>query len=56
MAKPKKATVFTKNQLLATKRYARRRDLLGALLADDRSYTIEEVDATVKNFLKGKVK
>ena len=46
----------SKEQLLRSQRYMKRRDLLGALLEDDKRYTIEEVDAAIDNFMKGKVK
>ena len=47
--------IFTKAQLLQSKRYAHRVDLLGALL-EDREYTLEEVDALLNQFMKGKGK
>lgn len=46
----------SKEQLLRSKRYAKRVDLLGALLDDTKQYTIEEVDAAIDTFMKGKVK
>lgn len=46
---------YTKQQLLSSKRYANRRDLVGALLDDDGEYTIDAVDAAIKNYMKGKV-
>ena len=39
------ATAFTKAQLVASQRYAHRRDLIGALLEDGKTYTLNEVDA-----------
>lgn len=50
------APTHSKEQLLRSQRYMKRRDLLGALLEDDKRYTIEEVDAAIDNFMKGKVK
>lgn len=47
---------YTKEQLVASRRYADRRDLISALLEDGRSYTTDEVDALIKKYLKGKVK
>lgn len=47
---------FTKAQLLESKRYCDRRDMINALLADDEHYTIERADAMVDKFMKGKVK
>lgn len=53
--RPKDAPVFTRAQLAASKRYAQRRDLLHALLEDDRTYTTAEVDVLIERFMKGKV-
>ena len=46
---------FTKDQLLASKRYANRKDLIGALLVDGKEYTTDAVDALIEKYLKGKV-
>ena len=54
-AKPA-APTHSKEQLLRSQRYAKRRDLLGALLEDGKWYTLEEVDTAIENFMKGKVK
>ena len=40
------AAAFTKAQLVASQRYVHRRDLIGALLEDGKTYTLNEVDAT----------
>lgn len=45
----------TKEQILRSERYAKRRDLLTALLEDDKQYTLEEVDTAIDKFMKGKV-
>lgn len=50
------ATKYSKEQLVRSERYVRRRDLLGALLKDGKAYTFEEVDAMLNNYMKGKVK
>ncbi|MCI8285551.1 MAG: hypothetical protein HFE90_09880 [Firmicutes bacterium] len=47
---------FTKEKLLTFERYKNRRDLLTALLDDDRRYTIKEADEAIENFMKGGVK
>ena len=41
---------FSKAQLLKSKKYAHRRDLVGALLVDDKLYTFDKVDALIKNY------
>ncbi len=50
------AASYTKDQLLRSQRYASRRDLLGALLEDGKSYTAAQVDKEINQFLKRKVK
>jgi hypothetical protein len=50
------AAVFTKEQLAASKRYANRRDVISALLEDGKSYTLQEVDTLIENFMKGTVR
>lgn len=51
-----KAATYTKEQLMASNRYANRRDLISALLEDGKTYTLKEVDALMEKFMKGKVK
>ena len=46
---------YSKEQLLNSKRYSNRRDALGVILADDKKYTIEDVDSLLEKFMKGKV-
>lgn len=53
--KPPEEADFTKEKLLTFKRYKNRRDLLTALLDDDKRYTIKEADAAIENFMKGGV-
>lgn len=48
--------VFTKEQILWSKKYANRRDVLGAILEDGKQYTLTEVDTLLDKFMKGKVK
>lgn len=50
-----KATKYTKEQLLASRRFATRRDLLGVLLKDSETYSIAEADSLIQKILKGKV-
>lgn len=42
---------FTKEQILKTKRFAHRRDLLGVLLADGESYSFEDCEALLDSFM-----
>lgn len=54
--KTKQEPMFTKEQILASNKYANKRDILNALLRDDEVYTIEKIDSLIKKFMKGKVK
>jgi hypothetical protein len=47
---------FTKEQILASSKYSNRRDVLGAILSDNDTYTFEKVDSLLEKFMKGKVK
>lgn len=51
-----KENIFTKNQLILSKKYSDRKDLLNVLLEDKKSYSIKEVDKLIDNFMKAKVK
>ena len=48
--------MFSKEQILASARYANRRDLVDALLDEKESYTLETVDNMIENYMKGRVK
>lgn len=50
------AATFSKEQVLFAKKYVERRDLLAALLVDDKFYTLAEVDQLIEDFLKKEVK
>lgn len=47
---------FSKEQLLKSKKYANRKDLLGVLLEDKKEYSFTEVDAVIDKFMKRGVK
>lgn len=47
---------FSKSQLVNSNRFLMERDLLYALLADDKTYTIDEVTTMISDFKKGEVK
>lgn len=47
---------FSKEQILKSRRYEGRRDLLGVLLSDKKSYSCAEIEKILDDFLKGKVK
>lgn len=48
-------SVYTKEQILSSKKYKSRRDALGVVLADGKTYTLEEVDSLLETFMKGTV-
>jgi len=50
------AVRYTVSQILTSKRYAERRDALGAILDARKTYTLPEVEKLLDEFMKGKVK
>lgn len=54
-AKAAASETFQKESILASAKYANRRDALSVLLEDNKDYTLEEVDTILENFMKGKV-
>lgn len=50
------STRYTKKQLIGSEKYRSQKDLLGALLDDEKSYSKTETEETMNQFLKGKVK
>jgi hypothetical protein len=47
---------FSREQAVASARYANRRDLVSSLLKDGETYTIAEIDKKIDEYKKGKVK
>ena len=47
--------VFSKEQLISSSKYIARRDLLDALLDDNKEYSINETETIIERFMKGKV-
>ena len=47
---------FLKEQLLASKRFEDRRDIIDALLEDGKLYSLTAVEEKIKDYRKGKVK
>lgn len=45
---------FTKVQFVKSQRFANRRDILNALLDDNETYSVDEVEQIIKDFLTGK--
>ena len=50
------APAFTREQLMASNRYANQRDIIKALLETGKLYTFAQVDGLIEKFKKGKVK
>lgn len=46
---------FSKAQLMASNKYADRKDLIGALLDNNKTYTTAQVDSLIEKYMKGKV-
>lgn len=47
---------FTRRALMSSARYQDKKDLVRALLKEDRKYTVSETDEMIEKFRKGKVK
>ena len=47
---------YSKAQILASNRYANRKDVLAVILDDKKVYSPDEVDDLLNKFMKGKVK
>lgn len=49
-----KVLKFSKKQFVESRRFAKRKDLVNALLKEGETYSIIEVETLIKNFLYGK--
>lgn len=47
---------FSKEQMISSKRFSKQRDLVEALLDDEKKYTMEQVNEKIHKYMKGKVK
>ena len=52
----KQEVLFTKEQILASKKYVDRKDVCNTVIPDDFHGTLKEVDVLIEKFMKGKVK
>ena len=52
---PKAEAMFTKAQLIGSKHFQHRRDVIRAMLDDDKRYTIKQAQATIDEFFGKKV-
>lgn len=46
---------YTKDQILSSKRFADRKDIVGVVLKDSVKYSIDEVEQHINEFMKGEV-
>lgn len=46
---------FTKEQIINSKKYNKYRDVLKSILEENKSYSIEDIEQIIKEFLKRKV-
>lgn len=46
---------FSKLQIINSKRFRANKDLLNAILDNEKKYTLEEIEELIKEFKKGKV-
>ena len=55
-----KATIqeetYTKQAIINSKKYIRQKDLINALLDNNKKYTLKEVDGIIEKYLKGVIK
>ncbi len=54
--KTKAPLKFTKEQLLQSERFFNRKDILAALLTNDKEYSFEQAEQLIDDYMKGKVK
>ena len=47
---------FSKTQLLSSRRFRSRRDIISALLDEDKKYAVKTAEQMIEDYMKGKVK
>lgn len=47
---------FSKAQLASSQRFRNRRDVVNALLDEDKKYTVDAVEQIIEKYMKGQVK
>lgn len=48
--------MFTKEQIISSKRYMHNKDIINVVLHNNQSYTLKEVDELIQKFMEKKVK
>lgn len=56
MTAKKTGKMFSKEQLLASRRFQDKRDVVNALLSPDKQYTADAVEQMIEAYRKGRVK
>lgn len=49
-------SLFSKEQLLAAKKFQDRKDIVNAILSPDEQYTVNAVEEMIEKYMKGQVK
>ena len=49
-------SLFSKEQLLAAKRFQDRKDIVNAILSPNEQYTVNTVEEMIEKYMKGQVK
>ena len=47
--------LYSKEQIIASKRYSNRKDILNVLLKDDEEYSFSKIDEIIENFMNKEV-
>lgn len=47
--------LYSKEQIIASKKYSNRKDILNVLLKDDEEYSFSRIDEIVENFMNKEV-
>lgn len=51
----RRVSLFLKEQILSSSKYANHRDLLQAVLEDEKSYSEKDISSIINKFMKGRV-
>lgn len=47
--------LYSKEQIISSKKYSNRKDILNVLLKDDEEYTFSRIDEIIENFMNKEV-
>lgn len=47
--------LYSKEQIIASKKYSNRKDILNVLLKDDEEYSFSKIDEIIENFMNKEV-